>query len=116
MNELPSVRLTRRFLALCLEYGSMRLGVRVVAVGWSTGVAGLPESDRWVDWDADEMQAAVDYLERKCGRPPNTALVDEAEPRFGDGLSTTRSPVWSRLCGACRSATLSPDGPSLDAG
>lgn len=68
MNELPSVPLTRRFLALCLDYGSIRLGVRVIAVGRSTGVAGLPDSDKWMSWDADEMQAAVDYLERKRAR------------------------------------------------
>ena len=41
MNELPSVALTRRFLALCEQYGSQRLAVQVVAVGRSTGVEGL---------------------------------------------------------------------------
>lgn len=64
MNELPSVALTQRFLALCQQHGSERLAVRMVAVGRSTGVAGLPESDEWTAWDAVEMRAAVEYLER----------------------------------------------------
>ena len=62
MNESPSPALTRRFLALCEQYGSQRLAVQVVAVGRSTGVEGLPASDDWNTWDAGEMQAAVDYL------------------------------------------------------
>ena len=36
--------------------------------GWSpwggTGAPGLPASDDWTAWDAAEMRAAVDYLER----------------------------------------------------
>jgi hypothetical protein len=67
MNELPSVALTRRFLILCAQYGSERLVVQIVAMGRSTGVEGLPASDDWHTWDADEMQAAVDYLQRKRG-------------------------------------------------
>lgn len=68
MNELPSVALTRRFLALCEQYGSERLAVQVVAVGRSTGVKGLPASDDWTRWDAIEMQAAVEYLQQKLAR------------------------------------------------
>ena len=67
VNELPSVPLTRRFLALCLDYGSMRLALQVVAVGRSTGVPGLPVSSKSTDWNADEMRAVVDYLEGKRG-------------------------------------------------
>ena len=37
MNELPSVALTRRFLAECEHHGSQRLAVRLIAVGRSTG-------------------------------------------------------------------------------
>ncbi len=66
-GELPSVALTMRFLALCQHYGSERLAVRIVAVGRSTGVSGLPASDDWTAWDAAEMRAAVDYLDRKRG-------------------------------------------------
>ena len=44
---------------------STSLAVRVVAVGRSTGVSGLPESDDPTAWDADEMRAAVEYLERR---------------------------------------------------
>ena len=64
MNPLPSVALTERFLAVCQEHGSDQLVVSMVAVGRSTGVSGLPESDDWTAWDADEMRAAVDFLER----------------------------------------------------
>ena len=67
VNESPPPALTRRFLALCEQYGSQRLAVQVVAVGRSTGVEGLPASDDWNTWDAGEMQAAVDYLRRKRG-------------------------------------------------
>ena len=63
--SFPQVPLMRRFLALCQEYGSERLAVRVVAVGRSTGVSGLPESDDPTAWDADELRAAVEYLERR---------------------------------------------------
>ena len=65
MDELPSVALTRRFLALCQDYGAERLAIGVVAVGRSTGVEKLPESDDWTTWDAGQMRAAVEYLERK---------------------------------------------------
>ena len=64
MNELPSVPLTQRFLALCEYHGSQPLTVRLVAVGRSTGVPGLPAGDDWTAWDAGEMRAAVEYLER----------------------------------------------------
>ena len=62
MNELPSVALTTRFLALCEQHGSQRLVIKLVSVGRSTGVSGLPASDDWTTWDAGEMRAAVDYL------------------------------------------------------
>lgn len=64
MGELPPVMLTQRFLRLCEHHGSQRLAVRIVAVGRSIGVSGLPVSDDWTAWDADDMRAAVDYLER----------------------------------------------------
>ena len=65
VHEVPSVALTTRFLALCQEYGAERLAVSVVAAGRSTGAPGLPQRNDWTAWDADEMRAAVDYLERK---------------------------------------------------
>ena len=67
MNELPSVALAQRFLARCQDYGSERLAVRVVASGRNAGAARLPATDDWTEWDADEMRAAVNYLERKRG-------------------------------------------------
>lgn len=70
VNELPSVALTRRFLTLCQDYGAERLAIGVVAVGRSTGVEGLPESDDWTTWDAEQMRAAVEYLERKRSSRP----------------------------------------------
>ena len=63
-DELPSVALTQRFLVLCAEQGTLRFAVKLVAVGRSTGVPGLPASDDWTAWDADEMRAAADYLEQ----------------------------------------------------
>ena len=68
MNELPSVALTQRFLALCGDHGSERLAVRLVAVGRSTGVPGLPASDDWTAWDAEELRAAIDFLEQMARR------------------------------------------------
>ena len=67
-NELPSVAMTARFLALCEHYGAERLALRIVAAGRKAGTAGLPQHDNWADWNAGEMRAAVGYLERKRGR------------------------------------------------
>ena len=67
VNEFPSVALTTKFLALCRQYGSERLAVRIVAAGRSTWVPGLPESDEWTEWNAEEMRAAVEHLQRKRG-------------------------------------------------
>ena len=64
MNELPSVALTRRFLALCEYHGSERLVLHVVAVGRSKEVPGFPAGDDWTAWDADEMRAAVEFVEQ----------------------------------------------------
>ena len=44
-----------------------RPAVRIVAAGRSTGVAGFPEDDDWTAWNADEMRAAVEHLQRKRG-------------------------------------------------
>lgn len=62
----PSSRMATgaRFLSLCEQHGSVRLAVRLVAVGRSTGVPGLPAGDDWTAWDAEELRAAVDCLER----------------------------------------------------
>ena len=67
VNELPSVALTAKFLALCQEYGAERLAVRIVVAGQSAGVPGLPHNDDWTAWNADEMRAAVEHLQRKRG-------------------------------------------------
>ena len=67
VNELPSVALTTKFLALCEQYGSERLAVKIVIAGRSAGVSGLPEDDDWTAWNADEMRAAVEHLQRKRG-------------------------------------------------
>ena len=67
VNELPSVALTTKFLAVCEQYGSERLAVRIVIAGRRAGVAGLPEDDDWTAWNADEMRAAVEHLQRKRG-------------------------------------------------
>ena len=67
-DELPSVSMTMRFLDLCDHYGSPRAVVGLVAAGRKVGVSGLPARDAWPAWDADEMQAAVKYLEEATNR------------------------------------------------
>ena len=67
-NGLPSVALTARFLALCDHYGAQRLALRIVAAGRNAGVPRLPQHDRWAEWNAGEMRAAVEHLERQCAR------------------------------------------------
>ena len=68
LNELPSVALTTKFLVLCQQYGSEKLAVSIVAAGRSTGVPGLPQNNDWTAWNAEEMRAAVEHLQRKLGR------------------------------------------------
>ena len=60
-NELPSVGMTMKFLALCDLFGSQQAAVGTVATGRKSGVTGLPEQDDWTGWNADEMCAAVNY-------------------------------------------------------
>ena len=67
-SDLPSVAITARFLDLCDHYGAQRLAIRIVAAGRSAGVPGLPPHDRWPEWKASEMRAAVEHLERQCAR------------------------------------------------
>ena len=68
VNELPSVALTTRFLALCRQYGSEQLAVRIVAARRSTGVPGLPSKNDWTAWNAEQMRTAVEHLRRKLGK------------------------------------------------
>ena len=68
VNELPSVALTTKFLELWQQYGSEQLTVRIGAAGRSTGVQGLPQSNDWTPWNADQMRAAVEHLQHKLGR------------------------------------------------
>ena len=75
VNELPSVALTTKFLALCEQYGAERLAVRIVVARRSAGVPGLPDNDDWTAWNADQMRAAVEHLQRKRGtRVPRRRL------------------------------------------
>ena len=67
VNELPSVALTTKFLALCRQYGAERLAVKIVITGRSADVPGLRENDDWTAWNAGEMRAAVEHLQRKRG-------------------------------------------------
>ena len=67
-GELPAVSMTMRFLAVCDHYGSQRAVVGLVATGRKAGVSELPVHDDWSAWDADEMQAAVQYLEAAANR------------------------------------------------
>ena len=65
--NLPSGAMTARFLTLCDAYGAERLAVSIVRAGRTAGVAGLPATDDWAEWNAKQMRAAVEYLERKRG-------------------------------------------------
>ena len=41
--------------------------MKIVIAGRSAGVSGLPENYDWTAWNAREMRAAVEYLQRKRG-------------------------------------------------
>ena len=84
VNELPSVALTTTFLALCQQHGSEQLAVSIVAAGRSTGLPGLPPSNDWTAWNADEMRAAVEYLRRKLGRVTPEAQYQPARQVHAD--------------------------------
>ena len=86
-DELPSVSLTMRFLALCDQYGSQRAVLGLVAAGRKVGVSGLSAHDDWPAWDADEMQAAVKHLEDVL---PGVAklVVQQRERRTGRNPAT----------------------------
>ena len=47
--------------------GAERLAVKIVVAGRSGGVSGLPDTNDWTVWNADEMRAAVEHLQRKRG-------------------------------------------------
>ena len=79
-DELPSVSITMRFLDLCDHYGSQRAIVGLVAAGRKVGVSGLPGHADWPAWDADEMQAAVKYLEEATNRNGGAAVDLSAAP------------------------------------
>lgn len=63
-GTLPTVDTTMRFLALCDRYGSHDAAVAAVARGRRAGVSGLPDGRAWPEWNAAQMHAAVEYLER----------------------------------------------------
>ena len=62
-DGLPSVELTRRFLALSDHYGSQEAAVGVVGRGRRAGAPGLPDCDDWTVWDAGQMRAVAECLE-----------------------------------------------------
>ena len=47
---------------------SAAVAITVVDSSFGPGVPGLPQHDEWADWNAGEMRAAVEYLERQYGR------------------------------------------------
>ena len=68
VEELPSVAVTTKFLALCEQYGAERLAVRIVAAGLSAGLPGLPDNDDWTARNAEQMRAAIEHLQCKRRR------------------------------------------------
>ena len=68
-DGLPSVEITKRFLASCEQYGSHKTVVRLIAAARRAGIPGLPASDDWTTWNAGEMGRAVDYLHGRRASP-----------------------------------------------
>ena len=103
VHEFPSVASTMKFLALCEQYGAERLAVRIVAAGRSAGVAGLPESNDWTTWDADERPRSSTCSASEAAEA--TAMIDyegpnlkprrpgEQEPRHGSPNGSFRTSV-----------------------
>ena len=78
-DELPSVAMTMRFLALCHLFGSQQAAVGAIATGRKNGLAGLPQQDDWMAWNADEMGAAVKYLENsRCASAHSPGMDPES--------------------------------------
>ena len=85
MNELPSVALTKRFLALCQDYGSERLAVRVIASGRNAGAAGLPESDDWIRGTLTRCaRQSTTWNASAASGDGNGLLVRSVSPRAGE--------------------------------
>ena len=76
----PAVRVMRAFVQWWETLGQ-QAAVKRVAEGHTAGAPGLPAHDEWWRWDADEMAAAVAFLERSssdsqappAGNPPESA-------------------------------------------
>ena len=75
--------MTKHFLALCEQRGSQRFALRLVAVGPSGGIAGLPASDDWTAWDGDEMRPLADHLE--CMRVEEIPEMTTARSLVAEG-------------------------------
>ena len=65
-SNVPPPRLTLAFLHWCDILGSQKAATDRVAIGREAGVLGLPAQGDWSEWEADEMSAAVVYLDRWC--------------------------------------------------
>ena len=86
-NELPSVALTARFLALCRQYGSEQLAVSVVAAGRSTEVWADTGNVRVADY-----RGADRIVDRGAGR--RVRCVGLASCSGGDLVSRRGLAVW----------------------
>ena len=75
----PAVRVMRAFVQWWETLGQ-QAAVKRVAEAHTAGAPGLPAHNEWWRWDADEMAAAVAYLDRTgdsqaapAGNPPESA-------------------------------------------
>ena len=88
-HALPSVDTTMMFLSLCDQYGSHEAAIAAVARGRRAGVCGLPERDAWPEWDAEEMRAAVEYLQNaaavreSAASRPTASVIAQADSDGG---------------------------------
>ena len=89
-NTLPSVAMTARFLALCDAYGSQQLAIHIVAAGRTSGVAGLPATNDWPEWDACEMRAAVEHRGMRSSTSAECGSRPRGPPRRGRPLQRRR--------------------------
>ena len=80
-DDLPSVALTTKFLALCRQYGSEHLAVGIVGAGRGTGVPGLPRSNHWTAWNADRIARRPSACSTSWTSGPRGA-----EPVFSVGI------------------------------
>ena len=112
MNELPTVALTQRFLAQCQYHGSQRLAVRLVTVGRSTGVPGLPPGDDWTAWARATLSCSP---MRAASRSTTPGLLAPAVTPGWRSLGTRGPPLFASTRSLPRCAAKAWDTKTTEA-